>query len=49
MIPKKEKIKNKKTRAWRLSFLKKISIPEEETKEIMQKLVVKQKKMVLSC
>lgn len=37
MIPKKEKtVENKKTRAWRLSFLKKISIPEEETKEIMQ-------------
>ena len=38
MIPKKEKkVKNKKTRTWRLSFLKKISILEEqETKEIMQ-------------
>lgn len=36
MIPKKEKIKNKKTIAWRLSFLKKISVPEEKTKEIMQ-------------
>lgn len=35
MISKKEQV-DMKTRAWKLTFTKKISVPEEETKEIVQ-------------
>lgn len=48
MISKKEQV-DMKTRAWKLTFTKKISVPEEETKEIVQQLVGQQKKTVFNC
>lgn len=37
-----------RTRAWKLPFTKTISVPEEETKEIVQSLVVQREKTVFN-